>query len=180
VIDGHQWEAGDARGISCKDAAFEDQSVRLSPATDDQRTRMIRSNRWSPEGKARVAVSDVPAGTYSVYMYVWEDNDAQTFDIHLNGKIVAKGVSSGPAGHWQRLGPWVIDVGDGTLELAAVGGIANLSGLEIWRGKLSDKDNPISAGDQPRPPSAEANIAALLARNCLECHSGAEPRADST
>ena len=34
VIDGHQWEAGNAAGLSCDDAAFENQSPRLIPATD--------------------------------------------------------------------------------------------------------------------------------------------------
>ena len=176
VIDGHPWEAGDARGVACQDASFEDQSVRLSPATDEQRARMIRSNRWSPEGKARVVVSDLPAGTYSVYVYIWEDNHPEKFDLRLTGQMVAQGVSSGQAGHWERLGPWVIDVGDGKIELAADGGIANLSGIEIWRGRLTGKDNPLQTGEQPRQPSPEANIAALLARNCLECHSGAEPK----
>jgi hypothetical protein len=176
VIDGHPWDAGDARGIHCDHAAFEDQAVPLLPPTDGERAKMIRSNRWSPEGKARVVVSDLPAGTYSVYLYIWEDNHPETFDVCLGGQVVAKGISSGQAGHWERLGPWAIDVADGKFELAADGGIANLSGIEIWRGKLSDKDNPIPAVGKPPPPSPEAGIAALVARNCLECHSGAEPK----
>ncbi|HEY2250469.1 MAG TPA: hypothetical protein VGH74_05390, partial [Planctomycetaceae bacterium] len=91
VIDGHQWEAGDAKAVSCEDAAFDNQSVRLAPTTDAARARMIRSSRWSPQGKAHVRVSDIPANTYSVYLYLWEDNDPQAFDIALSGRVVAKG-----------------------------------------------------------------------------------------
>ena len=173
VIDGHEWEAGNARGVMCEDAAFENQSVRLSPATDDARAKMIRSSRWSPQGKARVRISEIPAGTYSLYLYVWEDNDPQTFDIHLTGRLVVKAYNSGNGGHWDRLGPWIIDVGDGTIELTAEGGHANLSGIEIWRGKLNEKDNPLLHPAPPAratPPSLEDKVAQLLARNCLECH----------
>ncbi|HVC92802.1 MAG TPA: PSD1 and planctomycete cytochrome C domain-containing protein [Pirellulales bacterium] len=171
VIDDHEWEAGHARGVVCEDAAFENQSVRLSPATDDARARMIRASRWSPQRKVRIRVSEVPAGAYSIYLYVWEDNDPQTFDIHLAGRLVAKGYNSGNAGHWDRLGPWALDVADGTIELSAAGGHANLSGIEIWRGKLSDKDHPLQLpGALARPATAEDAVALLLARNCLECH----------
>jgi mono/diheme cytochrome c family protein len=175
TIGGHDWEAGNAKGILCDDAAFEDQSIHLVPATDDARAKMIRSSRWSPQRKARVQITEVPAATYSVYLYVWEDNDPQTFDISLSGRVVAKGYNSGNGGHWDRLGPWTIDVTDGTIELTAVGGHANLSGIEIWRGKLTEKDNPLP---RPAPPArAEARsatpdetVALLIARNCLECH----------
>ena len=179
VIDGHQWEAGNAAGLSCEDAAFENQSPRLIPATDSERAKMIRSSRWSPGGKARLAVNDVPRGTYSVYLYVWEDNDSQTYDVFLGGQLAAKGHRSGAAGHWDRLGPWVIDVSGGTIELTAVGGHANLSGLEIWRGKLTGGDNP-PAGTAPAAAAAtettDAKIAALLARNCLECHNATDKK----
>src|SRR5262249_60717430 len=112
-------------------AAVQDASLRLMPAADDARAKMIRSSRWSPQGKARVRVTEVPPGAYTVYLYVWEDNDPQTFDISLSGQLVAKGYNSGNGGHWDRLGPWMIDVADGTIELTAVGGHANLSGIEI-------------------------------------------------
>jgi hypothetical protein len=154
-IDRHKWDAGDARGVDCGDlAAFENQAVQLVPATDQNRSRMLRSSRWSPGGTARVRVTDVPSGTYSVYLYVWEDNDPQKFDIQLAGRVVAKAYNSGNGGHWARLGPWVIDVADGTIEMTATGGHANLSGLEIWRGKLTDKDNPLPAAARPATTAA--------------------------
>lgn len=176
TIDGHNWEAGAARGVSAEGlAAFDNQSVRLLPATDDARSKMIRSSRYARDGQARVRLTDVPAGTYSVYLYVWEDNDPQTFDVSLGGKLVLKGYNSGNGGHWDRLGPWVIDVADGVIELSAVGGHANLSGIEIWRGKLTEKDNPLKEFTPATvAKSLEADVAVLLARNCLECHNASD------
>jgi len=174
-IDGHDWEAGDAGGLRCDDSAFENQSVRLVPGTDEARGRMIRSSRWSPSGKARLRVTDVAKGAYSVYLYVWEDNDPQTFDIRLADKVVAKGVNSGNAGHWQRLGPWAVDVKDGSIELRADGGHANLSGLEIWRGKLTGQEHPLEGTTPAKSESSvDAQVALLLARNCLECHNASD------
>jgi hypothetical protein len=172
-IDGRRWEAGDAAGLVCQEASFENQSVRLIPATDDSRARMIRSSRWSPGNKARIVVTDLPAGAYSVFLYIWEDNDPQTFDIRLNNAVVAKGVNSGKAGYWKRFGPWVLDVSQGQIELAADGGHANLSGLEIWRGRLTEKDNPPAAIARPGA-TLDEQAATLLARNCLECHNASD------
>ncbi len=175
VIDDHPWEA-DARDVSLDGlSSFENQAVQLIPATDDARARMVRSSRYSSPGKAHVRVTNVPAGTYSVYLYVWEDNNPETFDVLIGGKLVVKNYSSGNGGQWNRLGPWVIDVTAGMIELAALGGHANLSGIEIWRGKLTNQDNPLK-GITPAvvKKSLEADIAVLLAQNCLECHNASE------
>ena len=81
-----------------------------------------------------VKVYQVPAGAYQVYLYVWEDNDNQVFDILLNGREVKKGHNSGTAGRWEKLGPWPVAVTDnGVIEIRTAGGDANLSGLEIWK-----------------------------------------------
>ncbi len=176
VIDGQAWEPDSERGISVDGlSAFENQSVRLIPPTDDARARMIRSSRYSPAGKARLRITEVPAGKYSVYLYVWEDNDSQKFELQLQGKQVAKDYNSGNGGHWDRLGPWSIDITDGVIELSANGGHANLSGIEIWRGTLTEKDKPLKElAPVIVAKTLEAEVAVLLARNCLECHNGSD------
>ena len=137
-IDGNAWEANaDARDLVCDDEAFEKQDVPLSPPTDDARAQMIRSSRWRPDGQNRVVLTNVSAGDYSVLLYVWEDNDPQTYTVSLEGAEVAKGVNSGPGGSWQRLGPWHVNVTDGTIELTSAGGHANFSGIEVWTGRLT-------------------------------------------
>src|SRR5690242_12832543 len=102
-IDGHRWEAGDSKFLVCKDNAFEDQDVPLVPATDEARARMIRSSRW---GGNRLELTELPRGTYTLFLYVWEDNNAETYSISLNGRPVQTNYSSGATGHWDKLGPW--------------------------------------------------------------------------
>lgn len=176
-IDGDAWEAGDTKNFECGDAAFENQKVRLVPPTDDDRARMIRSSRYSSQGAARLRMNELPSGDYSVYLYVWEDNDSQTFTVQLNGVPVAKDVVSGRAGHWQRLGPWNVALTSGQLEIVATGGHANLSGLEVWRGTLTKGDHLLTQPTAPQAPSAETRegqVAMLFARHCLECHNASD------
>ena len=41
---------------------------------------MIRSSRWN--GQADMTITAIPTGTYSVFVYVWEDNNSETLQ-HL-------------------------------------------------------------------------------------------------
>jgi len=172
TIDGRTWEAGDAEGLSCADPAFESQDVPLDPPTDEARARMIRDSRWSREGRNDVSLTGVPPGAYSVYLYVWEDNDTQRYDVLLQGRLVAAGYESGAAGHWSRLGPWLCEAADGTIRLTSSGGHANFSGIEIWQGEVSASP-PTDPRPQPLDAAGvyfDATIAPLFARHCLECH----------
>ncbi len=131
TIDGNKWDGDDARNFECADTAVNASGVKLRPSTDPARAEMIRSFRWSREPKIRV--TGVPGGTYAVYAYIWEDNNPETFRITVNGKQVAARHVSGVAGEWRRVGPWVVDIADGVIEITTRGGDANFSGIEIWR-----------------------------------------------
>ena len=91
---------------------------------------MIRSSVYGTT--AAVAIGAVPSGTYDVYLYVWEDNATKTFDVRAEGVLVQDDYVSGAPGQWKRLGPWVVPVTDGTLNVATSGGTANLSGIEVY------------------------------------------------
>ena len=132
MIDGHGWDGGDAPGVSFTGSSFDDQSVALNPPADAGRATMIRCSIWNNRG-SNVTLKNLPAGTYRVHLYLWEDNVSQTFDISVNGNRVRQGYVSGAAGHWERLGPWVVSVTDGTITLQCSPGDANLSGIELWR-----------------------------------------------
>jgi hypothetical protein len=93
---------------------------------------MIRSSVWNRDG-SNVTMSGVPSGRYVVYLYVWEDNFSQTYNVSLEGTVVQSGYASGGAGQWSRLGPWTRDITDGTIQITCSAGDANLSGLEVWR-----------------------------------------------
>src|SRR4051794_36140784 len=114
VIDGRPWQGGDTRDLLSTDRAFENQSVPLVPPTDPARALMIRSSRW---GDVDMKFTSIPAGEYVVFLYVWEDNDPETFHISVNGREVVHAFSSGGAGSWKRLGPWRTSSEGGAIRL---------------------------------------------------------------
>jgi len=131
VIDGRRWEGKGAPDVSTPEGG-EIPTVPLSPPVDAAKATMIRSYVFAAGG-TWVKMERVPAGTYQVYLYIWEDNLDQVMDLFVQGKPVMKGYHSGDAGHWDRLGPWPAIVTNGTLEVRSSGGDANFSGLEVWK-----------------------------------------------
>jgi hypothetical protein len=76
----------------------------------------------------------VPSGNYQVWLYVWEDNFAETYSISLEGSLVQSNFTSGPAGAWTKLGPYPVNITDGAINVSSSGGHANFSGIEVWTG----------------------------------------------
>lgn len=153
TIDGNKWEAGSAVQVSGNNT-FVGQGVALSPATDAARTAMLVSSVYG--NNLRLTVSNVPSASYLVYLHVWEDNDAQTYSVAVNGKQVQTNYNSGAAGHWDRLGPYAATVTNGTLTVTTSGGTANCSGLELWTASGTVANSPAPA---PTPvPSAESTF----------------------
>ena len=110
-------------------------NVPLIPTTDANRTSMIQTFAWGRP--VTFTMSNIPTGRYFVYMYTWEDNGAQTFDVLLQGQVVLANYNSGADGHWEKLGPWTVDVSAGTITLATQpmtgAAFANFCGVEVWR-----------------------------------------------
>lgn len=131
TIDGRSWEGSTgAPNLTTTGTRFEDQTIPLVPTTDAARAQMIRSCIYSTT--AAVNIGAVPSGSYDVYLYVWEDNATKTFDVRAEGVLVQDDYVSGNPGQWKRLGPWVVSVTDGTLNVVTSGGTANLSGIEVY------------------------------------------------
>jgi hypothetical protein len=178
VIDGHPWEGEGPRNLESRDQAFENQEVPLDPPTDPERAQMIRSSRWG--GSASLTFTNIPKGTYQVFLYVWEDNDSETFSVRIDEREVLHDFASGGAGSWKKLGPWQVSNDSGAIKLTTQGGAANLSGVEVWKGSAAVPDSgsgtPDPATLSPRDPVAikafDEKVAPVLARNCLECHGG--------
>lgn len=173
VINGQQWEAGDAPHVEYEAMAFENQRVQLIATADVNRAKMIRSSRWGQ--KPRVELINVPKGVYQVFVYVWEDNDPEKYSIQLNGKIVVLEYSSGVAGTWKRLGPWKTTASDGRLTLSSTGGAANFSGIEVWSGSGEVPDSLVnqfaSTTTEEQLHFFESRIRPLLIDKCYSCHS---------
>ncbi len=124
--------SGSAPNFSVINAsAFANQSIALNPAVGDSHiAAMIRSSVWGTG--VRAVLSSVPAGSYQVYVYTWEDNSAETYHLKLQASTVLANASSGAAGSWRKLGPYPALVGaDGLLSLESSGGAFNLSGIEV-------------------------------------------------
>ncbi|HWN97403.1 MAG TPA: DUF1549 domain-containing protein, partial [Methylomirabilota bacterium] len=176
TIDGRAWEGTNASNFVSDGKSFENQSVALKPATDAARAQMIRSSRWG--NKVDVELTHVPDGTYQIFLYVWEDNHSEQFDLLVNDKVVVEKFHSGSAGAWKKLGPWRASSVSGKLKVSARGashGACNLSGIEVWAG---DGTLPMESGPQfVATPTAEhieffeKHIRPLLVESCYECHS---------
>lgn len=165
TIDGNSWDGSESKTFVCKDNAFESQNVKLVPETDAERAKMIRSSRY---GGNRVELTNITAGAYTVFLYVWEDNNAETYSVVLNGQAIQVNYNSGTTGHWERLGPWYTTSRDGAIVLTSKGGTANFSGIELWRGKYDGISSSISDEELA---FFEKRIRPLLIEKCYECHS---------
>ena len=154
TLDGNAWAGSTAANYATNGTGFVDNTVALLPATDAARTGMIRSSVYGYGLSA--TVSAVPAGTYRVYAYVWEDNYPETFSVALNGQTVLATYNSGPAGTWQKLGPYPVTLAaTGPIQLTTTGGAANFSGVELWQqtaaNRVAAASAPQAPGDEPLP-----------------------------
>ena len=159
AIDGNNWEASaSAPGFSytTSNGVFTNQNITLVPATDANRATMIRSSVWG--GSVNLNLASVPAGTYQVWVYTWEDNFATTFSLSLEGSVVKANHSSGGAGVWSKLGPYQATINDGAINVSSSGGHAMLSGLEVWRldqQQAGARMNFLGEGQEPIPLEAD-------------------------
>ena len=172
-IDGHAWQGNDSPDVRIAGGAFDNQAIRLTPPTDPARAQMLRSSRWGRS--IELELLNLPVGDYQVVLYAWEDNSPTRFDVLLNDQVVLKDFDSGKGGSWHRLGPWPVKSVGGAIKLAARGGDANLSGVEIWSG-TGRVPTPDMSGfnSQPTPEQLaffENKIRPLLIEHCYSCHS---------
>jgi hypothetical protein len=178
LIDGRPWQAGPA-SLGKEMSQFDSQNVTLDPPLAGEMARMIRSSLWNGGGRNFLRIDGLPEGDLSVFLYVWEDNHAETWSASLNGVETVKNHNSGPGGSWHRLGPWHTSARDGAIELTSRGGAANWSGLEIWPGHLDQHPGT----PPPKEPSAgqlhfTKVIAPILSRHCVECHNSSDLKGD--
>ncbi|WP_035563461.1 Ig-like domain-containing protein, partial [Hymenobacter sp. IS2118] len=161
TIDGRTWEASaTAANFSTNASGWANAGAALNPATDAARAGMITSALFGTG--PTLAVRGLASGTYSVYLYIWEDNSPETLSIQLEGQTLRSGYSTGAAGHWERVGPLTATVTDGTLNVSTAGGNANLSGLEIWKQNTTAmrSTSPTTNGFSvyPNPISADSQV----------------------
>src|SRR5262245_22416331 len=65
VIDGNRWDGKDARNYTAEGNVLDNQLIALSPETDRNRAKMIRSSVWG--NNVKVTLTNVPCGIYQVF-----------------------------------------------------------------------------------------------------------------
>ncbi len=112
----------------------------LNPPTDSAHKEMLRDFRAGND--LRFSLTAVPDGTYDVYVWTFEDNGSQTAELSVKGSVLDT-YTSGPAGRWDRLGPYPVTLSDGEIDVRfkSASDAALVSGIEVWKG-----------GGAPSPP----------------------------
>ena len=97
-------------------------------------------------------LTQVPNGTYDVYIWTFEDTNPLTATMSVEGSVVGT-YNSGLAGSWKRLGPFTQTISDGDIQVRFQSNdVALVSGLEVWT----------SGGTPPAtPPSTETFYRAI-------------------
>ncbi|MBD0255208.1 MAG: choice-of-anchor D domain-containing protein, partial [Cytophagales bacterium] len=151
TLDGNPWAGKTAPNYATNGENLANPAaVALVPATTAVRTAMIRS-AVSRHTNLKLTLTAVPAGTYQVYLYVWEDKKNETYSILLEDKVVQAHYHSGAAGTWRKLGPFEASITDGAISLATTGGAVNFSGVEVWR--VTSPAARIAAGNGTEAPA---------------------------
>lgn len=138
VVDGIVFETGrNATNLAAGPNKTCARRARPAGATVEQR-ELLKCFVWGGPneagGNTRVALSGAPVGVYDVYLWVYEDNFAQTYDLFLNNARVANNLRTGEQNSWERIGPYRTTVAsDGRLIAAARGGDINFSAIELRR-----------------------------------------------
>ncbi|GAA3995360.1 hypothetical protein GCM10022408_02250 [Hymenobacter fastidiosus] len=130
-LDGNSWQGRSALNYTVNGTGFANQGITLNPATTTARAQMIRSSVYT--NALKFEMNSVPNGSYDVYVYVWEDNNAETFSLAVNGQTVQSNYNSGSAGTWKKMGPYAANVTNGLISITSTGGTINFSGVEVWR-----------------------------------------------
>jgi len=130
-IDDVAFEARGSKGISCNGAPIQIQAA-LTPPPDPALQPMLRNAVVQPLGTS-VSFIGIPNGPYQIFLYVAAEGTPQTYDIVIGGRVVQYKIQSGPAGTWQKLGPWTVESTGGLLEIAAKGGEAYFCAAEVWK-----------------------------------------------
>ena len=100
------------------------------PVTDTAHQNMLRDFKMGND--LQFTMSQVPDGNYNVYVWTFEDNNSLTARLSVEGAVVST-YTSGPAGRWDRLGPFPVTVADGDIQVRfeCASDLVFVSGLEI-------------------------------------------------
>lgn len=133
TIDGEAWESSMDAGVQTSGTGIASQSTPLFRAPDSSRSQMLRSSfQIGTDQEVNVPVEN---GTYYVWVEAW--SGASGFE---SGRLVVEGTpydtykadTIDNQRTWATLGPYRVEISDGSLDLGVVdGGTLRLSGVQL-------------------------------------------------
>ena len=145
-MDGHNWEANN--GVTPTSPL----TIRLAVCRADISVafqvsssilRSIRRNMRRCCGPYRCnhdvqfSLTSIPTGSYDVYVWTFEPNAPLSASLSIEQNTFLPNYNTGPAGHWDRLGPFPVTVADGNVQVQFLcvnqSDASFLSGVEVWQ-----------------------------------------------
>ncbi|MDW7693362.1 lamin tail domain-containing protein [Flammeovirgaceae bacterium SG7u.111] len=149
TIDGNEFEPGWASNLILRGTSANLSWVSLADAPDDSDLNLLLDKVTYGNG-AGVTMTNVPNGTYQVYLYLveWQGDD-KFFNISLNGNQVESNANLS-SGTWGKMGPWSVNVTNGEIKVETSGAVVGIAGMEVWTG---------GSTPNPQSPAAPSNLA---------------------
>lgn len=76
-----------------------------------------------------ISVSGMPQGIYEVSFWNWEENNPEILQVVIEGNSVEQLFTT--PGEWRVLGPYTVEVTDGTMNVSSINGALNISAMKI-------------------------------------------------
>jgi WD40 repeat protein len=136
TIGGNAWEANETTTVDFSTNGFVlcNPWLTFNPAASGAQAEMLSC--WREHWAHDMAMSNMPSGTYEVYVYVvqsWNDPaGVDPFTLRLEGADVDSYAPGVVDGVWVRRGPFTVSVTDGALNLTTQDGNPVLTGLEVY------------------------------------------------
>jgi hypothetical protein len=137
TIGGNAWEANETTTADFSTNGFVlcNPWLTFNPAASGAQAEMLSC--WREHWAHDMAMSNMPSGTYEVYIYAlqsWNNIEGNIpYGIQLEGVAVDSYAPGTADGVWRRRGPFVVQVTDGALNVTTTDKIAVLTGLEVYR-----------------------------------------------
>lgn len=150
-------------------------AISPNPAVDPATAAMLNTAVWRQGADLSFAQS-LADGSYDVFFWVMENyqSNVRSFDIRLEGGVVASNLGTMPLGEWRKYGPYRVAVSGGALNVDFLSrtGDAHVKGMAIF---TADQAPP----PPPPPPSggfvAGVNFnggAVTIEGNAWQSHAG--------
>jgi hypothetical protein len=132
TIYDNSWEGQDAPNYSSSPIFFNQREFQLLTPAEPNVAAMLTTGAYGSD--LSVQLTTVPAGSYSVFIWAFENAAPVTCNLLVQGTSSGS-FSTGGSGWWERIGPFPATVSDGNIqvELQAENGAVIMSGVELWR-----------------------------------------------